>query len=296
CSTDLDAFEAALARNDFATAATLWRGEYAADLDFDVEAWAAWRDAVRARLRPSALAAFEATARAAATDDAQLSAAARMLSLDPLNEVAIGMMLPVVARSQGAAAAAAIYDDFAARLRRARDRSPSPDTAAIYASALGAAAAASPGRYRFAPTKAAAACALLAIAGLFGAAAFQFGRIEEPATAGTFVESAILRWPFRFAVGEPRALDREPSTLRVSETLAQDLRNALAVMPGSALAATTAQTDFMLESDIRSGPDDRLAINLRLVERASGRVIWADSVPGPERYAGGFPERQAASV
>lgn len=295
CVTDLDDFAAALAANDFAAAAALWRGEYAAELDIDVEAWAPWRDAVRARLRPRALAAFEATARAAASDGALLSAASQMLTLDPLNEVAVGMMLPVVARGQGAAAAAAIYDDFVARLRRERGRSPASETAAIYASALGSAAA-SPGPRRFAPAKAAAVCAFLAIAALFGAATFQFGRVERPAPSDAFIESAILRWPFRFAVGEPRALDRESSTLRVAETLAQDLRNALAVMPGSALAVTPAQTDFVLESDIRSGPDERLAINLRLVERASGRVIWADSVPGPERYAGGFPERQAASI
>lgn len=303
---DVEAFEAALARREFAVAAELWRGDFAEGLEIDSVPFAEWRESVRTRLRPAALAAFEGVARAA-TDDADILAAAeRMLAVDPHNEVAIRLALPPVARRQGASAAAARYDTFAETLRREKGRAPLPETQAVYVATAGGAPAAPQADPAPARPPAvgpswralAAGFAVLAAIGFGGFAVLRTWDQPEPGAtpAAGFIEPAELRWPFRFAVSEPRALDREQATARAQETLAGDLRNALAVMPGAALVAVPAHGDFAIDSDIRSGEGGRLAINLRLTERGSGRVLWADTLAGVERYAAGFPEQRAAPI
>lgn len=304
---DIEAFEAALARRDFSAAVALWRGDFAEGLEIDSVPFAEWRDGVRARLRPAALAAFEGLARAA-TDDAEiLSAAERMLAIDPYNEVAIGLALPPVARRQGASAAAARYDAFAEALRREKGRAPLPETQAVYAATVGGAPGAAPQADpaparppASGPSWRALAAGIVALAAI-GFSGYAFLRDEDQAESTVapvagFIEPAQLRWPFRFVVSEPRALDREQATAKAQETLAGDLRNALAVMPGAALVAPPAQGDFAVDSDIRSGEGGRLAINLRLTERATGRVLWADTLAGVERYAAGFPEQRAVPI
>ena len=304
--TDLQDFEGALAAGDIAAAARVWRGEFAEGVDFDSDAWDLWREEVRARLLPAALSVFERLAREAVEDGERLVAAESMWKLDPFNEIAVQILLPSLARVRGVAAAVTWYDGFVRRLSQEKARQPHPETAAIYASIVEA--------HRPAPTLAvensrpamhwprrffAASIGVLALV-LVGIATWwvqdgQDGERTETAAA-TFIEPAQLRWPFRFMVAEPRSLDRNAATVIAAETLADDLRNALSVMPGSALASIAAQSDFMMESDVRSGVGDRLAINLRLVERTTGRVLWADTLAGVERYAGGFPEQRVVPV
>lgn len=316
--TDLDAFETSLARHDFVAATALWRGDFAEGLEIDSPPFAEWRESVRARLRPSWLAAFEGLARSAVSDADILAAAERMLAIDPFNEVAIRLALPPIARRQGASAAAARFDAFVETLRLEKARAPLPETQAVFAAIAGGAAGMSPAapsappspppathapvptaraHTRAARALAAGLAAILAVGlGVWSFAPHEANEAAPAAAAAGFIEPAPLRWPFRFSVAEPRALDREPATAKAQETLADDLRNALAVMPGSALAAAGAQSDFAVESDIRSGEGGRLAINLRLVERGTGRVLWADTLAGVERYAAGFPEQRAAPI
>ena len=302
-NVDFDEFEAALVRGDKESATSIVRGEFAEGIEIDSPAWTAWRDDVRLRLRPGVLAAFEGVARAATSESERLAAAERMLAIDSLNEVAIQIALPVIAETQGASAAAARYDEFVRRLRREKGRAPLAETEAIYAYCTRAKLSAAPStaarRAGVNPRMIAAGfAALVAVGVTIGGYALFWRNDDEIPRAGSaaFIDATKIMWPFRFAVAEPRALDREASTLKAMETLATDLRNALGVMPGSALAATPAQSDFKMESDIRSGVGERLAINLRLVERATGRVLWADTVSGAERYAGGFPEQRTAPI
>ena len=301
-ATDLDEFETALVRNDAPAAAALWRGEFAEGLEIDSEGWSAWRSEVRARLRPAMLGVFESLARSAVDDTERLAAAERMLTLDPFNEIAIRLFLPALARTHGAAAAALRYDSFVERLQREKERQPLPETAAVHAAVVGtptgmAAAVAPPaGISRRAMAAGFGAVTLFALGTMaWSARDSENGERTEP-VATTFIEPSQLRWPFRFGVAEPRALDREPATLKAIETLSEDIRIALGVMPGSALAATPAQTDFTMEADARSGAGERLAINMRLVERATGRVLWADTLAGVERYAGGISGQRAAPI
>lgn len=305
-STDLGEFQNAISSGEMAAAARLWRGEFAEGVDLDHDAWISWRNNVRAQLCSTALGVFERLARGAAHDADRLSAAENMLKLDSINEIAAQLLLPALVRSRGVASVVSWYDGFADRLRREKGRSPLPETAALYASIVEGRGDRSPATGREAP--AAIGLSRRALAACIGAIAIAAGGLTvwtvrdesesepSPTAAATFIEPAALRWPFRFFVAEPRALDREPATLKAQETLAQDLRNALAVMPGSALATAGGQGDFTMDADIRSGESGRLAINLRLTERATGRILWADTLAGAERYAAGFPEQRAAPI
>lgn len=258
-ATDLDEFETALTRNDASSAAALWRGEFAEGIEIDSDGWSAWRSEVRARLRPAMLGVFENLARSAANDTERLAAAERMLTLDPFNEVAIRLVLPPLARIHGAAAAALRYNSFVERLQQEKERQPLPETAAVHAAIVGAPAgmAATAAPPKGISRRALAACFGAVALFALGVTAWSTrggndGERAEP-VATTFIEPSQLRWPFRFGVAEPRALDREPATLKAVETLAEDIRNALGVMPGSALAATPAQTDFTIEAVRRFG-------------------------------------------
>lgn len=303
CVTDLETFDAALRDGDCAAAARQWRGGFAADLEIEIDSWKRWRSEQEERLRPAALAAFEGAARQASEPAVRLEMAERMLALDPCNEAAIRIAVPALARRLGAAAATARFEDFTARLVRERGRQPSPETQAEIATALsGFSSAASRQREDRLAGKprrrygAGIAAAFFAAAVAVGTSVWrEAGRDSEPARSSTgFIEPAPFAWPFRFHVADPRALDRAETSVKAVGTLGDDLRTALGIMPGSALAASAPLSDFMMESDLRSGDTGRLAINLRLVERATGRVIWADTLAGSEQYAGGFPERRAA--
>jgi len=305
CVTDLDLFEAALRDGDYATAASLWRGGFAADLDIEAGSWKRWCAEQNERLRPGALAAFEGVARQTAAPAERLATAERMLELDPHNEAAIRLAVPAIARMLGTAAATARFEDFTARLVRERGRQPSAETQIVCTAGLSGSSAGAPRERALRPAASpvrrygaglAAACFAVAVA--VGATVWREGDREADVVrpSSGFIEPAPFAWPFRFLVAEPRALDRAETSVRAAGTLGDDLRLALGVMPGSALAPSAPQADFLMESDVRSGEAGRLAINLRLVERASGRVIWADTLAGSERYAGGFPEQRAAPV
>jgi len=320
CATDLDAFSRALADGDFAAAARLWRGPFAADIDIDLENWVRWRAETNQALRPGALAAFEHLARRAVAPAGVLQSVARMLELDPHNEAALRLALPHMARLHGTAAAAARFDAFAAALLRETGRAPMPETQAVYAAALAADAPAAallpsstvvaPQARAAAPSRRwalAAALAFPAAVGLGWAAWIasqgpgsqgEGARASDAGAAGSarFIDPSPFGWPFRFHVAEPQALDGRTPTVAAAATLAQDLRSALGLLPGSALVAAPAQADFLMETDARAGEGDRIAINLRLVERATGRVLWADTLAGAERYAGGFPEQRAVPI
>jgi Flp pilus assembly protein TadD len=304
--TDIEGFEQALESGNIAVAAGLWRSEFAEGVDLDSDAWATWREDVRGRLRLLALGMFERLARDASNDRDRVLAAEGMSKLDPFNEVAVQLLLPPLVRMRGVAVAVTWYDGFVERLKREKARQPLPETAAIYASLVevrGAGPAPSvdadrsKGRQLY---RAVAASIALIFFAIFGGAIWFLqnddDREQKDAAEATFIEPTQLRWPFRFHVAEPRGLDRNSATASALETLAEDLRNALGVMPGSALSVTPVQADFTMESDVRSGAGERLAINLRLVERATGRVLWADTLAGVERYAGGFPEQRVIPV
>lgn len=303
CACDVASFEAAVARGDGARAAGIWRGDFAANVDIDGEAWRNWRETVRARLRPAAVWAFEAAARAARDAKSRLDAAEQILGVDPVNEAAIRIAVPALVETRGAASAASRFESFVDTLRRETGRAPLAETMSVYADALSAVPAATvrartSGSARF--LRPGAVVAMLAILGVLGALAY--GHLREDETAGTmanagaFIEARQIRWPFRFFVGEPRPTDREPETLRVAATLDDDLRAALGALPGSGIAAGQASADFVVDADVRSGDGGRLAINLRLVERRSGRVLWADTLAGVERYAATERSQRAAPI
>ena len=304
--TDLQFFECAVAAGETAAAVRLWRGEFVEGIDLDSDTWVSWREEVRARLRPSALGVFERLAKNAAGDSDRFAAAESMLKLEPFNEIAVQLLLPPLARLRGVAAAVAWYDGFVERLRQEKGRLPLPETAGICALLVDergaeratAAEAVKPKTRR--PHRAIAAGIAFVVVATLGAAIWsprsQPDDGHANAVQATFIEPAQLRWPFRFQVAEPKGLDRNAVTLAALETLAEDLRNALSVMPGSALSASSAQSDFTMASDVRSSAGERLAITLRLVERATGRVLWADTFADVERYAGGFPDQRAAPV
>lgn len=300
CTTDLDLFDAALSGGDCDGAARLWRGRFADDVEIDAETWKRWRAEQQERLRPAALAAFEGAACATAEPTQRLAMAERMLELDPHNEAAIRLAVPAVARLLGTASATARFEDFAARLARERGRQPSPETRAELAAAMSEGSKAAPLRVHRATRRYGVGIAAACVAVVLAAATPLWrddGRDADQGRPSTgFIEPAPFAWPFRFHVAEPRASDRIETSIAAAGTLGVDLRTALGVMPGSALAAAVPQSDFVMESDVRSGETGRLAISLRLVERATGRVLWADVLAGSERYVGGFPEQRAAPV
>lgn len=131
-ATDLDAFHAALARNDHAEASRLYRGDFldgvktnAPDLDHAIEA-------ERTRIRNLASGAL-ARELERVSDGPETSALAhRLLGLDPLNEVAHRRLMELDAARGMRSAARARYEALEASLRRDLGAEPEPETRALY--------------------------------------------------------------------------------------------------------------------------------------------------------------------
>ncbi|WP_370316032.1 AAA family ATPase [Sagittula sp.] len=130
--TDLDAFQAALTRNDPVEAARLYRGPFLEGLDASTPDLGQAIAAERARL---AGLASEALARALdrADDGADASALAhRLLRLDPLNELAHRRLMQIDAAHGMRGAARARFESLEAALRRDMNSAPEPETRALY--------------------------------------------------------------------------------------------------------------------------------------------------------------------
>ena len=131
-STDLDAFHAALARNDPAEAARLYRGSFLEGIDANASDLAQAIAELRARF---ATLATEALSRELDRlgDSAEAAALAhRLLGLDPLNEAAHRRLMQLDAARGMRGAVRMRYETLEAALRRDLGAEPAAETRALY--------------------------------------------------------------------------------------------------------------------------------------------------------------------
>ena len=127
-------FDAAVARNDLATAYELYRAELLEAFFADAPGFERWLEVERQRYREAAAtAAWTIAERHESSHELTLAArwARRVAALAPSDERALRRVLMLLDRAGDRAGAMRVYEDFAARLRADYQMDPSAETIAL---------------------------------------------------------------------------------------------------------------------------------------------------------------------
>lgn len=304
--TDLADFEQAASGGQIAglqAAAALWRGAFLADLDIPSPDYEDWLRGLREswRLRQVAVRMQLAQQLFAAGDGAgALLAAAALVELDPLNEAARRLELAIVARFSGAAAALKSYQSFAELLDKELGVAPEAETRALLA------------RLADAPHGERGALAVIGSEHLPPAAidvqpaavAPPWRRLAIAAAALLVIATGVIAVSWRLLPPgiEQLATARPRMSFHVvagaddaGNAFREALKTRLALLPVATLTTEPRSAAFTVEATVlpgnQPGSGAPQAVNLRLIDTASGRAVWADS----QTMAADAIERAAAS-
>jgi DNA-binding SARP family transcriptional activator/tetratricopeptide (TPR) repeat protein len=308
--TDLADFDRAAARSDIPSlraAAELWRDDFLAGLDIPSPEYEEWLRTLRESWRLRRIAVQMQLAQnlfEAGAGHEALLAVAGLVDLDPLNEAARRLELMVVARFSGPAAALTCYRRFTALLADELGLQPEAETRAL-ATRLA-------GMQRQSLPAYAEAEKPVALVGSGGAAAavIESEVVAIPrrrwlglAAAAVFAVAAMtggIAWHLSSEAQE--SIARPQMTFHVAESgddagtgYREALKTRLALLPFASLATEPRSAAYTVETAVREAGVqqgiERQSVNLRLVDSATGRTVWADS----QSIESGTAERAAAS-
>ncbi|MCW0235206.1 MAG: hypothetical protein OJJ21_16515 [Ferrovibrio sp.] len=292
--TDLAEFDRAAADADIARlrqAAGLWRGSFLADLDIpspDYEDWLRGeREAWRLRMVAVLMRLAHLLLEAGEGGEARLTVN-RLVELDPLNEAARQLELAVIARFSGAAAALQSYQAFVAMLNRELGVAPAAETRALaerLEQAVGVAAtdldlvppavvpaALLAGRKpRWRRVLPVLTVGLAVLAAGIGGWWWQAARETLPTVAAAAIRPSVLSFHIANTGGED-----------TGSAFREDLKTRIALLPVTSLAADRAVAAYVIETAVQAASGNRQAVNLRLIDSASGQTLWADSLTMPQ--------------
>jgi TolB-like protein len=250
----------------------LYKGEFLANFNLEVEPFSEWVQAERMRLQAVAARAFESCVQhydVIGDGQQAIDTAVRLVDLDPLREDWHCILLRLYARYRGAQAALAYAKDLTALLRRQLDVDPAPPTRAIIAEIqIGA----------IAPNTGQAVSSALS----------QRNELTSPRFLTSKPSIAVL--PFVSIGSDPQqeyfadgVTEETILTLSHLHWLTVIARNSSFTYKGKPvdvrLAARTLGARYVLEGSVRVAVN-RVRIAVSLIDGMNGHHVWTESFNG----------------